>query len=156
MAKRYPYVPPQGSLNYDWSADHTFAKVAAEDTGGQYTFLEDNLKANFKLGLHLRYHTETFDILNGSVDLYVDGDWMTALPRTCNHVPPGAEHDREESGGYDAARILMIYQPSAFDQFLAELATMEEAGLEDIAKMAERYEKYDIVDLGSVPERSAA
>ncbi|WP_270728925.1 cupin domain-containing protein [Shimia sp. Alg240-R146] len=156
-AKRYSYVPPGGGPNYDWSADHTFVKVAAADTGGQYTLMEDNLKANFRLGLHLhRHHAETFYILEGLVDFYVDGDWMTAKAGTCLHVPPGIEHACVMANGCEAARMLMVYQPAGFDQYLAELATMSEADFADDAKMSALNEKYDIVNLGPVPERPTA
>ena len=156
MSKRYSHVPPGGGLNYDWSADHTFVKVSAADTGGQYTLMEDNLKANFKLGLHMhRYHAETFYILEGSVDFYVDGDWMTTVPGTCLHVPPGIPHACVMSAGCEAARMLMIYQPSGFDQFLAELATMDEADFADAARMKALEDKYDIVQIGPLPEREA-
>lgn len=155
MSKRYSLVPAGGGLNYDWSADHTFVKVSAADTGGQYTLMEDNLKTNFSLGLHLhRYHAETFYILEGSVDFYVDGNWMTADPGTCLHVPPGVEHACVLTKGCSAARMLMIYQPSGFDQFLAELAQMDEADFADATRMKALEEKYDIVKTGPLPERS--
>lgn len=151
---RYSFVPPGGGKDYDWSADHTFVKVSASDTGGQFTLMEDNLKSNFRLGLHLhRYHAETFYILEGSVDFFVDGDWMTAEPGTCLHVPPGIEHACVMAEGYSAARMLMIYQPSGFDQFLAELAQMSAVDFEDSAKMQALEKKYDIVNIGPVPKR---
>ena len=155
MTKPYSHVPPGGGRDYDWSADHTFVKVSAEDTGGQYTLMEDNLKANFKLGLHMhRTHAETFYILEGSVDFYVDGDWMTCTPGTCLHVPPGVQHACELTPGSTEGRMLMIYQPSGFDQYLAELSTINEADFEDSEKMAALNEKYDIVNIGPVPPRS--
>jgi len=154
MTKRYSLVPPGGGTNYDWSADHTFVKVSAADTGGQYTLMEDNLKANFALDLHMhRYHAETFYILEGNIDFYVDGDWMTAAPGTCLHVPPGVPHACIMAKGCEAARMLMIYQPSGFDQFLAEMGGMTEADFADQAKMAALEEKYDIVQIGPVPDR---
>jgi mannose-6-phosphate isomerase-like protein (cupin superfamily) len=80
---RYTFVPPGGGTNYDWTKDHTFVKVSAADTGGAYTLMEDNLKREFSLGLHLhRQHAETFYILEGNVDFHIDGDWMTATPAT--------------------------------------------------------------------------
>ena len=155
MSKRYSYVPPGGGPNYDWSADHTFVKVSAADTGGQYTLMEDNLKANFALGLHMhRYHAETFYILEGSVDFYVDGDWMTAPAGTCLHIPPGIEHACEMSAGGTDARMLMIYQPSGFDGYLAELGQMTDQDFEDTAKMAALNDKYDIINIGPVPDRT--
>ena len=53
LEKRYRFVPPGGGPNYDWTRDHTFVKVAAADTGGAYALMEDNLKREFALGLHL-------------------------------------------------------------------------------------------------------
>ena len=154
MTGRYSLVPPRGGPNYDWSADHTFVKVSAADTGGHYTLMEDNLKANFALGLHLhRHHAETFYVLEGAVDFYVDGDWMTAPPGTCLHVPPGIEHACTMAAGCTDARMLMIYQPAGFDRFLAELAEMTQADFEDSARMAALNEKYDIINIGPVPDR---
>ena len=48
----------------------------------------------------------------------------------------------------------MIYQPSGFDQYLAELATMTEQQL-GTPKLMERLDaKYDIINLGGVPAHS--
>lgn len=157
MGKRYSLVPPAGGPNYDWSADHTFVKVSAADTGGQYTLMEDNLKASFALGLHLhRYHAETFYILEGDVDFYVDGDWMTAAPGTCLHVPPGVPHACTLADGTTSGRMLMIYQPSGFDGYLAEMALMDPGEFDDEARMAGLNDKYDIVNIGPVPDRPAS
>ncbi|MEM9097270.1 MAG: cupin domain-containing protein [Pseudomonadota bacterium] len=151
---RYSFVPTGGGSNYDWSADHTFVKVSAQDTGGQYTLMEDNLKANFALGLHMhRYHAETFYILGGEIHFYIDGDWMTATEGSCIHIPPGVPHACKVAEGETEGRMLMIYQPSGFDQYLAEMAEMTDADFADEAKMATLNEKYDIIQLGGVPER---
>lgn len=156
MSNRYSFLAPGEGVNYDWSADHTFVKVSAADTGGQYTLMEDNLKANFRLGLHLhRTHAETFYILEGAVEFYVDGDWMTAGAGACLHVPPGTPHACIMAEGCTEAWMLMIYQPSGFDQYLAELSTMGEADFEDETRMTALSEKYDIINLGPVPERPA-
>ncbi len=153
MAARFRFVSPRGGKNYDWSADHTYVKVSGQDTGGAYTLMEDNLKATFQLGLHLhRHHAETFYILEGDIDFYVDGDWMTATPGSCLHVPPGIPHACLLARGETGGRMLMIYQPSGFDSYLAELATMDEADFANERKMAELNDRYDIVNLGPVPD----
>ncbi|MGH8555954.1 MAG: cupin domain-containing protein [Methylococcales bacterium] len=155
MTKRYSFVPPKGGRDYEWSADHTFVKVSAADTGGAYTLMEDNLKPIFKLGLHLhRQHAETFYILEGEVNFHIDGDWMLARPGACIHIPPGVPHAVDMPEGGTAARMLMIFQPSGFDQFLAELATMTGADFADQARMDALNDKYDIVNLGGVPARN--
>ena len=95
-AKRYRFVPPGGGPDYNWTRDHTYVKVAAADSGGAYALMEDNLKREFALGLHLhRHHAETFYILDGVVNFHIDGDWMAAEPGSCVHIPPGVPLENE-------------------------------------------------------------
>lgn len=154
MTKRYSLVPPRGGTNCEWSADHTFVKVSSGDTGGRYTLMEDNLKARFRRGLPLhRYHAETFYILDGVVDFYIDGDRMAAEPGACLPIPPGVPPACVVAEDCSAARMPMIYQPSGFDQFLAEMGQMDAADSEDTARMQALNDKCDIVNLGPVPDR---
>ena len=152
MTNHYSHVPPGEGTNYDWENDHTFVKVSAADTGGAYTLMEDNLKPTFALGLHRHdHHAETFYFLEGKVDFYVDGIWIEATPGTTIHVPPGVPHACKVADSA-LARMIMIFQPSGFDGFLAEMAGMTSADFADETKMAGLNEKYDIVPLGPVPE----
>ena len=154
MNNQYSFLKPGAGTNYQWENDHTFVKVSAEDTGGQYTLMEDNLKATFELGLHRHdHHAETFYILEGSLDFYIDGDWITAEAGSCLHIPPGIPHACVVNQESDKARMLMIYQPSGFDKFLAEMGSMSNEDLNDPAKMEALSLKYDIINMGDVPER---
>ena len=151
--KRYSVVPPGGGKGYGWSRDNTFVKVSSEDTGGAFALMEDNLKLGFALGLHLhRQHAETFYILDGEVDFHIDGDWMTAPSGTTVHIPPGIAHAVVLPAG-KTGKLLMLFQPSGFDQFLRELAALSEGELNDATRMKALSEKYDIVELGGVPPR---
>jgi hypothetical protein len=79
--QRYRF-PPGSGLDYDSTRDDTFVKVAAADTGGASALMEDHLKREFALGLHLhRQHAETFYILAGAVNftLTVTG-WRRRAP----------------------------------------------------------------------------
>ena len=127
--------------------------MSSADTGGAFTLMEDNLKREFSLGLHLhRQHAETFYILEGDVDFYIDGDWMTATPATTIHIPPGIPHAVTLPGG-ETGKMLMIFQPSGFDQYLAELARMTEQDFADKQRMQQLDERFDIIALGGVPPR---
>ncbi len=151
MSQSYSLLGPGEGTNYDWDNDHTFVKVSAADTGGAYTLMEDNLKPGFALGLHRHdHHAETFYFLEGMVDFFVDAKWVRAKPGTTIHVPPGVSHACKVAGG-KPARMLMIYQPSGFDGFLAELSEMTEQDFEDAKKMADLNAKYDIIEMGPVP-----
>ncbi|MFZ4411021.1 MAG: cupin domain-containing protein [Paracraurococcus sp.] len=151
--QRFAFVPPGAGPNYDWTRDHTFVKVSAADTGGAFTLMEDNLKVEFALGLHVhRQHAETFYILEGNVDFHIDGAWMTATPGTTIHIPPGIPHALDLPHG-QTGRMLMIFQPAGIDQFLAELAALSPEQQADAALMSALSEKYDLIQLGDVPPR---
>ena len=110
--KSYRFVPPGGGPNYDWTRDRTYVKVAAADTRGAYALMEDNLKREFALGLHLhRAHAGTFYILEGIVNFHIDGDWMAAVPGACVHIPPGVPHALDLPAG-GTGRCLMIFRPA--------------------------------------------
>ncbi len=150
---RYTFLAAGGGKNYRWSNDHSFVKVSAEDTGGCYALIEDNLNTEFTLGLHLhQLHAESFYILEGSVPFYVDGDWMLAPKGTTIHVPPGIPHavDKPEGG---PAKMLMIIQPASFDGYLAELDKLAPSDFEDKEKMDALNKRFDIHELGGVPRR---
>ena len=133
ISTRYRFVPPGGGRSHDWARDHTFVKVGAVDTEGAFALMEDNLKREFALGLHLhRQHAETFYILDGKIHFYIDGDWIEAAPAACLHIPPGIAHAVALPPG-GSGRMLMIFQPAGFDQYLAELAGMPKTSLQTIA-----------------------
>jgi quercetin dioxygenase-like cupin family protein len=151
--KRYAFLKPGEGVNYDWSQDNTFVKVSTADTGGAFCLMEDNLKRQFALGLHVhRQHAETFYVLEGNVDFYIDGEWMTATPATTVHIPPGIPHAVVLQDG-QLGKMLMIFQPSGFDQFLELLASMSPEELNDEKRMEELNERFDIINLGPVPPR---
>ena len=144
------FGPGEGP-HFDWDADQPFVKVSGAQTGGAYTLIEDNLQAHFALGLHRHdHHAETFYILEGTMDFFLDTDWVRAVPGTTIHVPPGLPHACKVVGG-ETAKMLMIMQPSGFDAFLEAMAGMTPAELEDAAVMEALNAKFDIVPMGSVP-----
>ena len=152
--KRYSFVPAGSGPNYDWSRDHTFVKVSTEATGGAFTLMQDNLKPEFALGLHMhRAHAETFYILDGTVDFYIDGDWMAASTGASVHIPPGVKHAVALPPD-GMGRMLMIFQPGGFDRYLAELAALTPDQMADEAFVKRLSERYDIIELGDVPPRA--
>ena len=154
LSRRYSFVPPGEGQDCDWSTGHAFARVSAADAGVQRTLMEDDLKADFRLGNRMhRYHAEISYILGGSADFFGDGDWMAAESEGCSHVPPVIEHACVPTEGCSAVRMLMVFRPSGFDQLLAKLARMTDADFEDSARMKAPEKKFDIINIGPAPSR---
>jgi len=106
--------------SHTWGLDRTVVKVSAEDSGGWFTLVEDNLQADWSLGSHHHaFHAELFYILDGTVRFVVDGMDVEATAGTTVYVPPDVVHEARADTN---ARMLMFYTPGGFDRQLAKWA----------------------------------
>ncbi len=127
--------------NYDWSNDHLFVKTPASATGGQITVVEDTLKPGFHLGRHFHKRmTEVFYVLEGEVQFIFDDETVVARPGMTVTVPPGVMH---EATCVDGGKMLTMFSPGGFDQYMEELALLPETAFDDSARMQALAEKYD-------------
>jgi quercetin dioxygenase-like cupin family protein len=146
----YSVVPAGEGTNYKWENDHVFVKLPGSRTGGAFSLVEDNLKAEFALGLHEhRTHSETFYILDGGLKFFMDRKWFTATKGTMVYIPAGVPHAVKMADG--PGKSLMIFQPSFFEDYLAKLASQSPAEMNDGALQKRLAEQYDIFVLGGVP-----
>ena len=54
-------------------------------------------------------HTDSFYVLEGEVEFFLDGAWHRSGPGTFVSVPPGVEHGFRPAGGH--FRLLNIHAP---------------------------------------------
>lgn len=134
-------IMPGGGQDYDWANDHIFVKTTVDLTEGRVTVVEDTLKPGFHLPRH--YHKkmiEIFYILEGEVTFKFDDETVVATPGMTINVPPLTMHDVKcEVGG----KLITIFSPGGFDDYLTELTTLTEAQMSDQALMIALGEKYD-------------
>ncbi|NNF58247.1 MAG: cupin domain-containing protein [Rhodothermaceae bacterium] len=134
-------VEPGDGTDYDWSNDHVYVKTPASATAGQVTVVEDTLKPGFHLGRHFHKRmTEVFYVLEGEVHFTFDNETVVARPGVTVTVPPGVMH---EASCPDGGKMLTVFSPGGFDQYMAELASLPETAFEDGARMQALAEKYD-------------
>jgi quercetin dioxygenase-like cupin family protein len=147
----YTVVPAGEGKSYQWENDHIFIKVPGHDTGGAFAVVEDNMKAEFALGLHEhRTHSETFYILDGALKFYVKESWTTARKGATVFIPQGVPHAVKTAGA--PAKALMIFQPAFFDDYLAAVAKLTPDQRADTQLQARIAEQYDIHAIGGMPE----
>ena len=134
-------VEPGGGNDYDWSNDHVFVKTPASATAGEITIVEDTLKPGFHLGRHFHKRmTEVFYVLEGDVRFAFDDETVVVKPGATITVPPGVMHEAWcDKGG----RMLSVFSPGGFDQYMEELASLPESAFEDESRMQALAEKYD-------------
>ncbi len=136
-------LPGQGK-SYDWSKDHVVVKSTLDLSDGRLTLVEDRLKPGFFLARH--HHKkmiEIFYVLDGFVEFAFDDETVAATPGTTLNVPPDVWHAVRSPEG---AKLLTIFSPGGFDQYLEELVSLPEGSYGDAAFMRELSERYDIFD----------
>lgn len=135
-------ILPNEGVDYEWSKDHIFLKTAGLDTGGRVSLVEDTLKPGFHLGRH--HHKkmmEIFYILEGEFIIIFDDETVIATPGTTINVPANVWHEGKCEKG---AKMLTIFSPAGFEDYLAEMATLTEAQFAYEAFMNALGERYDI------------
>jgi len=132
--------PGQGQ-DYDWSSDHIFVKTTLDLTDGRVTVVEDTLKPGFHLPRH--YHkemTEIFYILEGEIEFKFDDETVIATSGMTLNIPPNIWHEVTCENG---AKMITIFSPGGFDQYLAEMASLADEQFSDEEFMTTLAEKYD-------------
>jgi quercetin dioxygenase-like cupin family protein len=134
-------IRPGEGLHYDWAKDHVVVKTALGVTDGRVTVVEDTLKPGFHLPRHHHRRTvEIFYVLDGEFTLVFDDDTVVATSGTTVNVPTGVWHEASSS---DGAKLITVFSPGGFDQYMAELSVMTEEQLADVGVVTTLGETYD-------------
>lgn len=138
----YEVIQPGKGIEYKWSSDHIFVKTVGDLAEGRVSMVEDTLKPGFHLARH--YHkkmAEIFYILEGEVSLIFDDETVVATVGTTINVPPNVWHEAKSKNG---ARMLSLFSPAGFEDYLARLKTLTDEHFADEAFMQALNEEFDI------------
>ncbi|MEM8863089.1 MAG: cupin domain-containing protein [Chloroflexota bacterium] len=141
MAQHQIILPGDG-IEYEWSSDHIFVKSIGGLFDGRVSMVEDTLKPGFHLARH--YHKqlgEIFYILEGEIKYTFDDEVVIAKAGTTVNVPAGVWHEAYTEHG---ARMLSVFSPAGFEDYLAEMKNLTDEQFADEAFMTALGEKYDI------------
>ena len=109
-------------------ATFNITKTAA-DTKGRALEMEWELQPHSS-GTPIHIHpaaTETYEVLEGSFDVYVDGDWRTMSVGERITVPAGVPHTFRTTGSF--ARVFNAHEPAMdFGTFFGRMGRMVENG----------------------------
>lgn len=135
-------VRPNEGIEYEWASDHIFVKTLGAVTAGRASLVEDTLKPGFHLARH--YHkqmAEIFYVLEGEIEFIFDDETVVVSAGTTVNVPAGVWHEAKSPNG---ARMLSIFSPAGFEDYLAEMQQLTDEQFADAAFMQALGEKYDI------------
>lgn len=142
MPARWSHVPAGGGVEFDWESDRVHVKCSVGTSDGAVTVVEDLLKPGFSLARH--HHKkmiEVFYVLDGAVDFILDDAVVTIGPGDTLSIPPGVPHAVSCAGG---GRMLTVFAPGGFDQYLADSVTLAQVDSASEAEMRELGERFDI------------
>lgn len=138
----YEIIQPGKGIEYEWSSDHIFVKTIGNLADGRVSMVEDTMKPGFHLGRHHhKQMTEIFYILEGELTLIFDDETVVASAGTTINIPPNVWHEAKSENG---AKMLSIFSPAGFEDYLAQMKTLTDEQFADEAFMQALNEKYDI------------
>lgn len=138
----YEVVKPGEGIEYEWTSDHIFVKSVGALAEGRVSMVEDTVKPGFHLARH--YHkqmTEIFYILEGEITLIFDDQTVVATAGMTINIPPNVRHEAKSENG---AKMLSIFSPAGFEDYLAVMKTLTDEQFADARFMQALNEKYDI------------
>ena len=141
MKIKQQVIESGGGPDYAWTNDHIYVKTTCDHADGRVTVVEDTLKPGFHLAHH--YHkkmTEIFYILEGQVTFNFNDERVVASRGMTINIPPHVIHEVISKEG---ARLITVFSPGGFDEYLEELAAMTEEQFADGVLMRTLAEKYD-------------
>lgn len=90
---------------------------------------------------------ETFFILQGEMNFWLEGELMTRGAGDCVFIPRGSQHTFIVVGS-DPARMLVMMTPGGFEGFFAEVAARNLKAPENMPEIAEIGARYHLEFVG--------
>ncbi len=139
---KHEVVQSGEGIEYKWSSDHIFVKSVGSLTEGRVSMVEDTMKPGFHLARHHhKQMTEIFYILEGELTLIFDDETVVATAGMTINIPPNVWHEAKSENG---AKMLSIFSPAGFEDYLAVMKTLSDEQFADAAFMQTLNETYDI------------
>jgi mannose-6-phosphate isomerase-like protein (cupin superfamily) len=142
-------VGPEEGYVYDSMDETVRVKLTGEDTGGQFSLIEEQITPDYEVALRLnREHSETFYVLQGEITFAVGTRTVEAKAGTTVHVPANTPYAARADR---AGRMLTILSPSGPEGALTAFAALAPEQVEEQAAARAIMGDYDVVDLADPP-----
>lgn len=120
-------------------------KVESAETGGAFAFGEYVMQPNVWEGPAPHIHhsgSETFYVLEGTLEMLIGKETVKATAGTCVHVPAGAVH-KFSNPGPGAVRFSQIVSPGSLLTMIEEISALLQAGVQDRDQIAAVFRRHD-------------
>jgi len=112
--------------------------VAGEETAGRCGLVQTVEERGGFAPRHLHHlEDETLYVLEGSLSVWVSGEWVEVSAGTAMFLPRGDEH--AFVAATEKARVLSFFAPAGFERFYREMAATGPLDVERLVTIAARY-----------------
>jgi len=133
-----------GPDSIEWSGTTYRTILATEATGGAMSVVDSVSPPNYGPPRHIHHDAdETFVILSGEVELWLDGETMVKGPCETAFIPRGREHTFRVIGT-QPSRHLVILTPGGFEGFFADMAAGQFRIPEDMGQIEESAKRHHL------------
>lgn len=123
--------------------DHMTVRLAAEDTGGRFTLVEQANEPGTGIPMHVHEREdELFHVLEGQMEFRVGAELMTATAGTTVFLPRNVPHTWMVVGSAPAKTLLSIF-PGGAENMWQELSDLP-AGPPDMQQVVEICARYGV------------
>ncbi|MGF1523707.1 MAG: cupin domain-containing protein [Leptolyngbyaceae cyanobacterium] len=140
-------MPGEGESVVMGNSSCTF-KVTGEDTNGHFGIFEFTLNPEtpaFNPHIH-KQMVEIFYVLEGEVELFIDGETVVAPSGTCATVPQNTPHAFANPGSGYAKMLIMFCPEISRRQYFEGLSELTKEGRqpsrEEIQELARQFDQY--------------
>jgi mannose-6-phosphate isomerase-like protein (cupin superfamily) len=118
-------------------------KVESAETGGAFAFIEYTLNAWEGPPPHVHHAgSETFYVLEGTLQMLVGKEPVSVTPGMCVHVPAGAVHTF--SNPYPGTvRVVQIVSPGSLLTMIEEVSALVQSGIVDRSQIAAIFRRHE-------------
>lgn len=125
-------------------------KVESAETGAAFALCEYVMPPGGYKGPPPHIHrsgSETFYVLDGTLEMLTGTETIKATAGACVHVPAGAVHTFTNPGP-GAVRFLQIVSPGSLLTMIEEVSALIHAGVEDQDEIAAAFRRHDTEVVG--------
>lgn len=120
-------------------------KVDSSSTGGDYYIFESTTPPGDGIPPHIHSREdEIFEILDGQMDIFLDGETYTASRGDIAFFPRNSVHGFSNSGASPAVVRVVVSPGANFEKFFEELAALPSTTPPDMEKITSLFEQYGL------------
>ena len=121
-ARKPVVLPPGQGRAYPMGRIHAVFKADEDETASRYSVSEWWLEAYTKgPGAHTHDEDDLFYVIEGTMSILVDTEWLDAPKGSFVLIPGGVTHDFENRGGVRAG-VLNFSVPGPFEPFMPAIS----------------------------------